>query len=388
MSAPNNERPWAPAELDALEDALESLEHADAPTLPGTLSPEQQQRIAERLASYRKIAGLSRELLLAHVAPPTAIASAIAVAREPAPHEAGGGEIAAPREPATSWWSRMRRLWLVPAFATAGVGALVVVLSIDANRSEPATVASGESSPAVDGVKQDMRENASSAPALAMKEPTAAADDKATFGVDATLRGSAAAESGDGQRGRLLEPKPADTPAEAQAQLESTLDAGEELERRDEPKRKADVAHAKDNENVAPRSDPAPATEPTSPRASPSQPQPKSPPQPAKPQSKKSGGGGAPGGSTAGADTPSAAAIGDVLVRADRARRGGDCDAARRDYDLVIAKGDRKQRARAKAGKALCLEREGAEASAGDLIAAARQDDPSIDAWIADERGE
>jgi hypothetical protein len=388
MSAPNNERPWAPAELDALEDALESLEHADAPTLPGTLSPEQQQRIAERLASYRKIAGLSRELLLAHVAPPSAIASAIALAREPATHEAGGGEIAAPREPATtSWWSRMRKLWLVPAFATAGVGALVVVLSIDANRSEPATVASGESPATGDGAKKaDMREKASSSPALALKESDAPADDKATFGVDATLRGTAAAESGDGQRGRLLERKPADAIEEAQGELESSIESAEA--RRDAPKRKSDLAQAKDNKNVAPRNDPAPPPEPTSPGASPTQPQPKSPPQPDKPMGKKSGGGGAPSGPSAGADTPSAAALGDVLVRADRARRNGDCDAARGDYDLVIAKGDRKQRARAKAGKALCLEREGAEASAGDLIAAARQDDPSIDAWIADERGE
>ncbi|MBC8067194.1 MAG: hypothetical protein IAG13_02580, partial [Deltaproteobacteria bacterium] len=48
--------------------------------------------------------------------------------------------------------------------------------------------------------------------------------------------------------------------------------------------------------------------------------------------------------------------------------------------------GDGRQRARAKAGTALCLERDGADARAGDLIAGARLDDPAIDAWLASER--
>ncbi|MBC8069097.1 MAG: hypothetical protein IAG13_12250, partial [Deltaproteobacteria bacterium] len=77
-SAPHNERPWAPAELDALEDALDRL---DAPQLPATLSAEQAQRIGGRLANYRAIASLSRELLSSHAAPPSAIAAALAEAR-------------------------------------------------------------------------------------------------------------------------------------------------------------------------------------------------------------------------------------------------------------------------------------------------------------------
>jgi len=374
MSVPNNERPWAPAELDALEDALESL--AQSEVLPGTLAPEQQQRIAERLASYRAIAGLSRELLTAHVAPPSAIAAAIAEAHASVQQGAGAGPVAAPRAPTVSWWSRAKRLWLVPALASAGVGALVVVFSINASKPDATMVAAETRSEAA--IRQESaptKADAKASQPLAMAEPRAAGDAKSSFELDGTARGAAAEAAPEETRGRLRDRQLAADDGEAQRRQ-----GAEELEEAatKNEKKKEVVADDKKPKDQPASPDPAPPAEPKAPSSAP-----KSKPPATKP-SKTVPSGGLPGGG--GADV-SPAAIGDILVRADRARRGGDCAAARRDYDIVIDRGDRKQRARAKAGTALCLEREGAEASAADLIAGARQDDPDIDGWIADERG-
>ncbi|HWB73534.1 MAG TPA: hypothetical protein VG755_01240 [Nannocystaceae bacterium] len=378
MSVPNNERPWAPAELDALEDALESLAQSEAHPLPGTLAPEQQQRIAERLASYRAIAGLSRELLTAHVAPPSAIAAAIAEAHASVQPGAGGSPVAAPQEPTVSWWSRAKRLWLVPALASAGVGALVVVFSINASKPE-ATVAANAPATTDAAIRQESaptKSDAKTSQPLAMAEPREDGDGKTGFELEATERGAAAAEAvPEATRGRLRDRKLAEEDdGEAQRRQSGEL---EESATKNE-KKKSVVADDKPKDQPAtPSPDPAPPAEPKSPAKA----------KPATKPSNTTPSGGLPGASGGGGADVSQAAIGDILVRADRARRSGDCAAARRDYDTVIDRGDRKQRARAKAGTALCLEREGSEASAADLIAGARQDDPGIDAWIADERG-
>ena len=376
MSVPNNERPWAPAELDALEDALESLAQSDV--LPSTLAPEQQQRIAERLASYRAIAGLSRELLTAHVAPPRAIAAAIAEAHASVQQGAGAGPVAAPHEPTVSWWSRAKRLWLVPALASAGVGALVVVLSIDASKPDATMVAADTPARSEAALRQESaptKADAKASQPLAMAEPREDGDAKSGFELDGTARGAAAEAAPEETRGRLRDRQLAAEEGEAQRRQ-----GGAELEEaatKNEKKKKEVVADDKPKDQPA-SPDPAPPAEPKAPT--------KSKPPATKP-SKTVPSGGLPGASGGGGADVSPAAIGDILVRADRARRSGDCAAARRDYDIVIDRGDRKQRARAKAGTALCLEREGAEASAADLIAGARQDDPDIDGWIADERG-
>lgn len=383
MSVPNNERPWAPAELDALEDALESLAPSDV--LPGTLAPEQQQRIAERLASYRAIAGLSRELLTAHVAPPSVIAAAIAEARASVTQGAGAGPVAAPHEPSVSWWSRAKRLWLVPALASAGVGALVVVFSINASKPDATVVASDAPVRSEAAIRQEsapMKADSQASQPLALAEPETPGDPQSGFEPRDGDRAAAAEAVPEetATRGRLRERPPTD---EGEAQRRQS---GEELERSLDDrfeKKKADVADGKKSKD-APSPDPAPPPQPTSPKTPSSAPKSK----PSKPSNTApSGGLPTPGASGGGGADVSQAALGDILVRADRARRNGDCASARRDYDMVIDRGDRKQRARAKAGTALCLERDGSEASAADLIAGARLDDPGIDAWIADERG-
>ncbi len=390
MSASNNERPWAPAELDALEDALESLELAAPQALPSTLAPEQQHRIAERLASYRAIAGLSRELLGAYEAPASAIAAALAEARNAAPAAAGGSPIAAPLEPTTtSWWSRAKRLWLVPTLASAGVGALVVVLAVNRTADAPESAVVATSAERKADSKTDGTRAAESrpAPALAMAEPEPRAGDDAELTPTVTQRG-AAAEASDDVRGRLLDRKTkADEAFDAQGKGERAEEELQEGERAQKELAKSKDAPAEQRRSATPARPVAPASPPADPSSDdPAPPSPEKKPSAAPnegPKPKPSTGG-APGG---GAD-PSAAALGDILVRADRARKSGDCETARRDYAQVIAKGDRKQRARAKAGTALCLERAGANASAEDLIAGARLDDPGIDAWLAAERGE
>ena len=84
--------------------------------------------------------------------------------------------------------------------------------------------------------------------------------------------------------------------------------------------------------------------------------------------------------------TPAEEGAVDRLARADAARRRGDCASARPDYQRVVATGTPKQRARARAGLALCLERAGERDAARELFDQARADDAGIDAWISTER--
>jgi hypothetical protein len=202
----------------------------------------------------------------------------------------------------------------------------------------------------------------------------------------------------------MVEPAPATTTAHGAADrgaaaqpLPDTIQAARGRLRERDGDERLDASKTKRAEEEAPaeaepkRSDPSAKDEPTRPSTRTPTADPKPAPAPKKAPSQgpalepsKPASGGAPGGGKS--DGPSPAALGDILLRADRARRGGDCSAARRDYETVMSRGDGRQRARAKAGTALCFEQEGAAARAGDLIAGARLDDPSIDAWLAGER--
>ena len=77
------------------------------------------------------------------------------------------------------------------------------------------------------------------------------------------------------------------------------------------------------------------------------------------------------------------------LERADAARRKGDCDRARKTYDMVIAASSQSTAvARAKAGIGLCFEQDGKSSQAATWFDDARTSSASIDAWIRGQRDE
>ena len=126
MTDPGPTRPFAPAELDAIEDALEQL-HGDDEFRVTALTDGGDAIVRERLASYRAISRLSRDVLRSYEAPAHVLERVRALARESAVATASPAMEEAPSRP--SLWQRMRGAWTVPLFATAvtaGVVALVV----------------------------------------------------------------------------------------------------------------------------------------------------------------------------------------------------------------------------------------------------------------------
>lgn len=369
MAGNDNERTFVPAEIDALEDALEQ-----APTsvlsLPSTLDDDARARIHDVLVRYRAIERHAQALLVAE--PPAALlADVIAQARaavatptvEPAPE---------PARP--SLWSRLKALWIVPTLAGVGATALVLVMI---NRPAGDAAPTASEPPA----RVAANDRAAAAKAEAMP-PLAQAEGRAKEEDDLrTARGQGVVDD------VTATAKPAEQATELEEQLQTEL----RRSARDEAKK-----------NKSATNDPAPAVDPfgePSPRAEPKS----TPPATKKPAKPASGAGGSsvPGGvPTPTPTTPSAGpkaplpdnaekddtSAQERLTRADAARRRGDCTSARPDYDRVVETGTSKQRARARAGIALCLERSGDDAGARSLIDRARQDDAQIDAWVDAER--
>ncbi len=363
---PEHERPWAPAELDALEDRLDA--RGPEPAWPVELTQASRDRIVERLASYRAIERHAQALLT--VDPPAdRIAFVLQAARSDAAAPVAMSPPEPVRGPSASWW---RRMWFVPALATAGAAALAVVVVMQAPRGS--STASSEPTIASNA---DARSNAAEPPRPTLAEQGAIASSELRTQQEGSARGTAVVESpieadgDDGRRARSKTPSAPETPAE-------------------EPPPSPDVATTRNVSGGtgglggAARGD---APRPASPGAGPSLAKPKSAPA-----------GGAP---AAEPKRPAEAEKKDEqqrgqqqeqlppaerLARADAARRRGDCAAARSDYQQVVAQGTTKQRARARAGLSLCAERDGDAQAASELAAKARQDDPSIDAWIDAQR--
>lgn len=378
------ERPFAPADLDVLEDALE-LPAGREPAWPASMDEGMRAQIGGALRSYEAIGVHARRVLLAPDPPKHILDAVIAQARAEVVHPVmpDAPVVAPPRR----WWSRPVA-WLVPSFGAAI--AAVAVFVVMQPREDEATVASA---PAVQSAAKSEDKGAAAPPMLAMRD-----DD---------------ASGADGDRGAGLvvppvttSPRPADgfgegEPSEEQAERRARNTESARAQTAD--KEKDDLARPSAgpipgagrgdaNDPPSPASPPAtkkPASRPggsstggvggSTPRAEPAEPAspsaPKSPqksapkPEP-KPDAKK--------------DAPPS--LDDRLSQGDAARNRGDCQAARREYDAVIAAGSSRQRARARAGKALCLERGGQSDEARKLLDQARSEDPSVDDWVDAQR--
>ncbi len=364
---PLHERPWAPAELDALEDRLE---HDDeALPWPSELTAEARDRVRARAQEYRALQQYTRIAL--EVAPPASVlASVLEQARascELAP------AVAVVEPPRPGLWARLRRVWWIPSLATAGAGALAATLVIRQGEREPAAVAQA---PAAQGASkaEAPRESAFELrrdPAIAQAAP------EAEPAPDAAARGDGlvAAEKDDfdegGARRTATElrtkgeaPEPTAAPRGASATPVDDAIAAE-----------ADVQLGGEQERKAKRDVKQPSAPKSAPKPSSGAAPPASPVTPPRELPGAAGGGGV-----------DAIAPAEQLARGDEARRRRDCGAARSDYLAVVERGNAKQRARARAGLALCAERSGSEKTAAELLSQARKDDPGIDAWVDAER--
>ncbi len=368
MTDPGTTRPFSPAELDAIEDALEQL-HGDDAFVVGGLEADGEQAVRERLASYRAISRLSRDVLSAYEAPRHVLDRVVSVARESAV-----AATPAPEEPRArpSFWSRIRAAWTIPIVATVAAAALVVVVAVPMTSRESTVASEGvarnENAPASPPVSTPSKV-ASSEPAqavdgrLAMAEPPPADEEAPAEG----LRGGAVLDAAEKRR---------------DVQAETRADDDVELAR--ERKSKSATKNELEQDGIA-----------AGPKAQPSKPSPK----PATtttdvptPSAPKSGGLPGGGGGKAPAEPPKDAEkkdsdkTSDSLAKADAARRSGDCGSAVKLYESVRKTGTRAQRAKALVGLALCAEREGDRAGADELLAKARAEDASSDAYYQSER--
>jgi len=359
MTDPGSARPFSPAELSAIEDALEQLASDDAFVLGPLGSAEADAAVRERLASYRAITRLTRDALAAHEAPAHVLDRVRALARESAHAVPSTTDAEAPAR--KSFWSRIRAAWTIPMLATAAAAVLVVVIVVPTR--EAANVAQAPAAPA-----PSSSTTPSSAPVIdGLVEKRA--DERLAMATEQRQ------EEGEVRGGAAL--APAETAKDA-SRMEPSRD--DELRRsrgaKDEP--------AKERAESKPKADAKPK-----PSIDPQAPTPKAPPAPATkptdtPSSGGAGDGKGPGGGLDEHDDRKANL--DALARADAARRSGDCAAAVKIYDSLRTHADRKTRARAKAGLALCAERAGDAARASDLLTQARKDDAAIDQWVEAER--
>lgn len=339
MPVSDNERTFVPAELDVLEDSLELPADA-APRMPAELDDGARTRIHGALIRYRAIERHAQALLREHEPPTSVIAAVLAEARAAAANPV----VSAPVPRRRGSW--LRALWIVPsvaALAGAAVVAVIITQQPKSSSSASQTIARAEPPP-------------SSAPAPAAAPASPPLADASTVQRGDDLRGAGARDELEFAESAAAERAPAAEPELLRARPDASKDDDDLVARREKKSKSSGAAG------------PPPTVVPGA----------SAPKSPAKPTTKNVEPPTSP--------TPAEEGAVDRLARADAARRRGDCASARPDYQRVVATGTPKQRARARAGLALCLERAGERDAARELFDQARADDAGIDAWISTER--
>lgn len=310
----------SPTELDLLEDALEDLELDGA--LDRFLDDGTSPQVRERLEGYRSILVASRDVLPLEDVRTGVLDDVLA--------EANRAAAVAPVATISqgSWWSRIRRTFMVPALALAGTAALVLLVF---DPEDQATLAD-----------QPAATPAESAPASAAK-----ADDQSPEQSEAE-----APERGAVQATPAAQPAPpTDEPASAgeDATVEAKLaeDANKDADKDAKPKASGGMGSLGDVP------------------------------------------GGALGGAKTnepqeqtGGSAGSASGRWDIVARADRARQSGDCVAARQEYSLALEDDDPRVRARAFAGLGLCDANDGDDAGSEANFERARELDGDMGSFI------
>jgi hypothetical protein len=289
--------------------------------------------------------------------------------------------------PPRRWWSRPIA-WVVPSLGAA-VAAIAVFVVLQP-REEAATVASA---PATDDAAKAEAKPATQPGLIAMRDDEVADGDAgrgAGLVTPTTADGVREAEAGEApmdRRTRDVAGARTQVAAEQKAKEEDDFaapglgsGAGRGAANDSPPLAKKKPANAPGASGAGGSSPPAEPVRPAEPRPDPASPS-KSAPKPKAPSAVPT-----PDEVQSDDKKDSPLTLDDRLAAADDARRRGDCTSARRDYDAIIAAGSSRLRARARAGKALCLERAGQTDEARELLERARIDDPSIDAWVDAQR--
>lgn len=333
MSQTPHDRAWAPAELDAIEDALERLDDGVAPpALPQITDPQAREEIERRLGAYRSLSQLSRAWLSTAEPPSHVLAAVLAEARRtPA---AAPTPLPPQRDDApSSWWTRARG-WLLPTTAALGAASVIVVVAATMNRAakeEAGAAVVAERSPTRTDAAPVSAPSKAEDPRIAMAEPPLAAAEV--------------------ERGDAISAEPAADEARRKASTSAPADGG--------------IATGAGRRGASSAAPGAAAPERDKPREvvetkkskGPVAPEPSAPKSPVAPPASK-------------ADDAELGAISatERLDRADRARQAGDCRSARRDYERVRDVPDRKLRARALRGLSACAERDGDQVTARKLL--------------------
>lgn len=300
-----------PAELDRLEDALEDLELDGA--LERWLENEPSPGVRERLADYRSLLEASRQALPIEEVPAGLLDGVIAEARQAATVAPAAAAAAS-----ASWWTRLRRSFMVPALALAGTAALVLWIGRPDQQAELAEPPAGSARPArtvtlsFDEEPSDNEEPAQARSKVADPAPAAA---PGVEGGEADKLGEAAKSD----EPELVQP--AQTPA-----LDPLGDAPDEKK---DAKPEPDPSDAEPDRGLG-----------------------------------------------------SASGRWDIVSLGDRARQAGDCVAAREEYALALEDDEARVRARALAGIGLCDRQNGDMPSADANFERARELDGDIDSFI------
>ncbi len=342
---------FSPAELDRLEDALESWTGEDFAAVPedSSFASSLPASVRARLADYRDVLVLSREALALEDVPDGLLASVLEEAHASA---ASVTPIPARRAPAgPSLWERLRRSLLLPGVALAGSTVMLLWLvqprdnteQLIAERSTPSASTPSESTPSAAPAP---------APELARLAP---GDGPAPAGPMPAEPAPAALEAADKASDTISSaagmgaPRAEEAAPEAKA---SSLDkgmAGVKADAKPSIKRSKDVPADDDIAaiEVLPGLDDAPTQD------------------------------------------LDKEALRDTLEQADTRRRSGRCDLAMALYkDAFTMSGPTDEQARARAGYGLCLASQGEDDKAEKYFDYATKRSPGMTGWIARERGE
>jgi hypothetical protein len=308
-----------PDELDRLEDALEDLELGDLIEDPSPL-------VRSRLADYRVVLMASREALPMVDVPPGVLAGVLAEARRADDEllELSAAPDGSAPEHADSWWSRVRKSFLIPSLAVVGTAALILIIvqptMSDAPTSDDVGVVANleqapddyrmEPSPAPDPAAAPL-------PAAVEPEPEVVAEEEAE--EDAPLYEFATAK------------RTGNAPGSANADLSNESAVGG----KNQDKVAKDEALDGDAEERK--------QEPGS---------------------------------------------WEAIERGDKARVGGDCFRASNEYHRALDDGNDSVRARAYAGLALCASQDGNTTKADSYFEQARALDPEVGGYIDTQRGD
>jgi len=328
---------FTPAELNAIEDALEQLEHDGLP-LAGA------PRVQMRLRQYQDVMTTVRQAWPLEDMPSSLTVESLLAAARSSAGESDALHVAVPLvgETSDSWWTRLRKGFLVPTLAVTASCVLVLLMLRPGSDAQPDLVATKSldvPAPATPTFEAEpAAEQAMPAGTPALDDTRAMGDEKivelATTQSPPPAPPAAAAKPASAVEGKTrgdVSYGGAGATADAMFEGQGTKSPGAG------PMAKKALA----GKGKAPAAEPAPSRSPASERSQ--------------------------------------------LEQADTARRADDCETAARLYRVLKQSTDDTIAARAYAGLGFCASQAGSTATAEDYFIRAQDLDPSVSSELGRE---